>query len=141
MECLSLQMVAQAVPVSHKDSPFGWLSLPLVAVWGAILLNAFVQYGILKRLTWLPQRRESTGRVDFTLEQRVADLEENVREFVTTARGLSKQVEKLGVRFRATKRSLRDPMQEVSSLQELIQVATHLGVMYSYPSLIISTLF
>ena len=118
--CLLLQMVVQAAPVSHKDSPFSWLSLPILAVWGAILLNAFVQYRILERLTCLPQRRESTGRVDFTLKQRVADLEEDVREFVTTARGLSKQVEKLGLRFRATKRTLRDPMQEVSLMMKLL---------------------
>jgi hypothetical protein len=130
-------MVTQAVPVSDKDSPFSWLSLPLLAIWGAILLNAFVQYRILERLTWLPPRKGSTGRVDFTLQQRVADLEENVREFVTTARGLSKQVEKLGVRFRATKRTLRDPMQEVSPLTQLMNFGAASSYLLSDHSLLI----
>lgn len=125
---LLMSVTKPAVPVSHRDSPFSWLSLPLLAIWGAILLNAFVQYRILERLTCLSPRKGSTGRVDFTLQQRVADLEENVGEFVTTARGLSKQVEKLGVRFRATKRTLRDPMQETAVYaQKTSEVATILA--------------
>ncbi|KAG0553475.1 hypothetical protein KC19_12G014300 [Ceratodon purpureus] len=125
---LLMSVTKPAVPVSHKETPFSWLSLPLLAIWGAILLNAFVQYRVLERLTGLPQRREITGRVDFTLKQRVDDLEENVREFVTTARGLSKQVEKLGVRFRATKRTLRDPMLETAAYaQKTSEVTTILA--------------
>lgn len=108
-------MVTQALPLyRQKDSPSSWLSLPLLAVWGAIFLNAFVQYRVLERLTHFSRRKESTEKGDNTLKHRVVELEENVREFVTTARLLSRQVEKLGVRFRVTKRTLRDPMQEVS---------------------------
>lgn len=105
----------QEPPVSFKSGPSKWQHLLPLAVWGAILFNAFVQYKILERLLGIPQgRKQSTvKRVDLTLKQRVEDLEGCVREFVTTSRVLSRQVEKLGVRFRVTRRTLRDPIQEV----------------------------
>lgn len=105
----------QEPPVSFKNAPSKWQYLLPLAVWGAILLNAFVQYKIFECLLGIPQgRKQSTvERVDLTLKQRVEDLEGCTREFVTTSRVLSRQVEKLGVRFRVTRRTLRDPIQEV----------------------------
>lgn len=116
---LLMSVTKPALPVvRQKDAPSSWLSLPLLAVLGAIFLNAIVQYRVVERLTHLPQLKESTEKGDNTLKHRVVELEENVREFVTTARLLSRQVEKLGVRFRATKRTLRDPMQETAAISE-----------------------
>ena len=105
----------QEPPVSFKNAPSKWQYLFPLGVWGAILLNAFVQYKIFECLLGIAQgRKQSTvERVDLTLKQRVEDLEGCTREFVTTSRVLSRQVEKLGVRFRVTRRTLRDPIQEV----------------------------
>ena len=47
------------------------------------------------------------------LEDRIKKLEEEVGDTVTIVRVLSKHLEKLGVRFRVTRRTLRDPIQEV----------------------------
>ncbi|CAM6014891.1 unnamed protein product [Sphagnum balticum] len=92
-----------------------WQVLPL---WGAILLNV-----ILRARQWqVPSKRgtrvasdSNQGLSDFTsMIKRVQQLEEDVQNTVTTSRVLSRHLEKLGVRFRVTRRSLRDPIQEMA---------------------------
>lgn len=50
---------------------------------------------------------------DFTVDQRIGKLEDDVQSVAAIARMLSRHLEKLGVRFRVTRRTLRDPIQEV----------------------------
>ncbi|KAH9299420.1 hypothetical protein KI387_031102, partial [Taxus chinensis] len=58
------------------------------------------------------------GGHDFSLIRRVNKLEEDVGSSVTIIRVLSRQLEKLGVRFRVTRRTLRDPINETASLAQ-----------------------
>lgn len=59
------------------------------------------------------KERKPVDFSDFTLKDRVVKLDEDARETVSIVRILSRQVEKLGVRFRVMRRTLRDPIQEV----------------------------
>lgn len=56
----------------------------------------------------------ATGGVD--LVGRVEKVEESVRDVLAAVVALSRTVEKLGVRFRVLRRTLRDPISEVRKL-------------------------
>lgn len=108
-------VVVEAPLSANKLSISTWQVLPL---WGAILLNV-----ILRARQWqVPSKRgtgvasdSNRGLSDFTsMIKRVQQLEEDVQNTVTTSRVLSRHLEKLGVRFRVTRRSLRDPIQEMA---------------------------
>lgn len=65
--------------------------------------------------------RSTTNKLagaDSSVEERVRKLEEEVASAVTIIRVLSKQLEKLGVRFRVTRQTLRDPIQETALLAQ-----------------------
>ncbi|GFY87414.1 hypothetical protein Acr_05g0010530 [Actinidia rufa] len=52
------------------------------------------------------------------LIERIERLEEDVRSSVTVTRVLSRKLEKLGVRFRVTKKTLKDPFEETAALTQ-----------------------
>ncbi len=100
-----------------------WQVLPL---WGAILLNV-----ILRARQWqVPSKRGTRVASDSnqglsdstTMMKRIQQLEEDFQNTVTTSRVLSRHLEKLGVRFRVTRRSLRDPIQEASYTRMLCDI-------------------
>lgn len=64
---------------------------------------------------------------DFTLDQRVGKLEEDVQSVAAIAQMLSRHLEKLGVRFRVTRRTLRDPIQEVSGKMRISKCIKHIA--------------
>lgn len=70
---------------------------------------------IRRRRQW---RETVIGGFDVTevnLLQRVEKLEEDLRSSTTVVRVLSRHLEKLGIRFRVTRKSLKDPIAEVIS--------------------------
>jgi hypothetical protein len=97
------------VASSISDSLPAWQTFFLLL---ALIINA-----VSRARQWLKSenRRETNYVADasFGLEDRIKRLEEEVDSTVTIVRVLSKQLEKLGVRFRLTRRTLRDPIQEV----------------------------
>jgi hypothetical protein len=63
------------------------------------------------------------GLTDFTsMIKKLQQLEEDVQNTVTTSRVLSRHLEKLGVRFRVTRQSLRDPIQEACYTRMLCDI-------------------
>lgn len=56
------------------------------------------------------------GSIDFAA--RVAKLEEDVRSSTTMIRVLSRQLEKLGIRFRVTRKNLKEPIAETAALAQ-----------------------
>lgn len=53
----------------------------------------------------------SVSEVDFL--QRIEKLEEDLKSNATVVRVLSRQLEKLGIRFRVTRKGLKEPITEV----------------------------
>lgn len=53
------------------------------------------------------------GDASLNLVERVEKLEEDLRSSVTIIGVLSRQLEKLGIRFRVTRRTLKEPIAEV----------------------------
>jgi hypothetical protein len=95
-------------------------SLPLAGrrlfVVQYVLLVGAVAIGTLIRRRQQGRLRGAGGaaeKVGVGLAGRVQKLEESVRGMVTAVGVLSRTVEKLGVRFRVLRRTLRDPISEV----------------------------
>lgn len=55
------------------------------------------------------------GGLEVNLLERIEKLEEDLRSSATVVRVLSRQLEKLGVRFRVTRKALKDPIAEVTT--------------------------
>lgn len=92
-----------------------WQSFFLIA---ALIINA-----ILRARQWQGRgySRNSTSKLviaNSNVEERVQKLEEDTASVVTIIRVLSKQLEKLAVRFRVTRQTLRDPIQETALLAQ-----------------------
>lgn len=113
--------------VSSAVISFGLFLKPLtpILVWLGdrvpvcqfLLLGAGILIGaVIRRRQW---RRVCTGfskpgRVEVNVVDRIEKLEEDIRSSVNVVRVMSKQLEKLGIRFRVTRRTLRDPIAEVN---------------------------
>lgn len=83
---------------------------------GIVVLVAGVGIGAwIRRRQW---RRFCAGSVKGSLEvnllERVEKLEEDLRNSATMIRVLSRQLEKLGIRFRVTRKALKEPIAEVN---------------------------
>jgi len=56
------------------------------------------------------------GGLEVNFLQRIEKLEEDLKSSLTVVRVLSRQLEKLGIRFRVTRKTLKDPIAEVTTL-------------------------
>ncbi|KAJ7289038.1 hypothetical protein O6H91_Y306100 [Diphasiastrum complanatum] len=92
-----------------------WQVFPL---WIALLINAIIR----ARQTAFPvsfiRNGDKRHDLDANLVLRVKNLEEDLGNGLTIMRSLARQFEKLGVRFRVTRRTLRDPIQETALLSQ-----------------------
>ncbi|KAI5071619.1 hypothetical protein GOP47_0013870 [Adiantum capillus-veneris] len=87
------------------------------------LLAALVINSVLRARQWQrnDHSRNSTSKqvvADSNVEGRVQKLEEDIASAVSIIRVLSKQLEKLAVRFRVTRQTLRDPIQKTAGLAQ-----------------------
>lgn len=93
-----------------------WQILPLL---GALIIGVIIRTRQWQRLTaGGPKDRVNSDGSEFSLIQRIKKLEEDVGSSVTIIRVLSRQLEKLGVRFRVTRQTLRDPINETAALAQ-----------------------
>lgn len=68
----------------------------------------------IRRRQWGRVCRESVkGGMEVNLFERIEKLEEDLRSSATIIRVLSRQLEKLWIRFRVTRKSLKEPIAEV----------------------------
>ncbi|XAR73418.1 hypothetical protein NMG60_11007382 [Bertholletia excelsa] len=114
-----------AIPITQK--PFvSWLGNK-VFVWQFILLVGAAASGAsIRRRQW---RRICTGvsnqgNSGVNLIDRVEKLEEEIRSLGTVTKVLSRQLEKLGIRFRVTRKSLIEPISETAALAQKNSEAT-----------------
>lgn len=82
---------------------------------GAAALVMAVGIGAwIRRRQWRRVSRETVkGGLEVNLFERIEKLEEDLRSSVTIVRVLSRQLEKLGIRFRVTRKALKEPIAEV----------------------------
>ncbi|XP_041004854.1 uncharacterized protein LOC121250017 [Juglans microcarpa x Juglans regia] len=97
-----------------------------VSVWGVVLLAGGVAIGSwIRRQQWRRVSRERvTGGNEVNLLERVEKLEEDLRSSATIIRVLSRHLEKLGIRFRVTRKALKDPIAETAALAQKNSEAT-----------------
>ncbi|XP_074371881.1 uncharacterized protein LOC141712737 isoform X2 [Apium graveolens] len=123
--------------VSSAVVSFGLFFKPLkpILVWLGdkvpvcqfLLLGAGILIGsVIRRRQW---RRvcmgfSKPGRVDVNVVDRFEKLEEDIRSSANVVRVMSKQLEKLGIRFRVTRRTLRDPIAKAADLARKNSEAT-----------------
>ncbi|CAM6085655.1 unnamed protein product [Calypogeia fissa] len=89
------------------------------ALWAALVINAVLRTVDRRSSSQSTQKVwEERSIKDFTLDQRVGKLEVDVQGVAAIAQMLSRHLEKLGVRFRVTRRTLRDPIQETVELSQ-----------------------
>ncbi|XP_024021981.1 uncharacterized protein LOC21404976 [Morus notabilis] len=64
------------------------------------------------------------GGLEVNLLERVEKLEEDLRNSATLIRVISRQLEKLGIRFRVTRKALKEPLAETAALAQKNSEAT-----------------
>ncbi|KAL0381625.1 UNVERIFIED_CONTAM: hypothetical protein Sangu_0226800 [Sesamum angustifolium] len=100
-----------------------------ILVWQCVVLVSSVVVGaVIRRRQW---RRIfgagfSSGSVSYgvNLLGRVEKLEEDLRSSATIIRVLSRQLEKLGIRVRVTRKALQEPISETAALAQKNSEAT-----------------
>ncbi|KAM5577187.1 hypothetical protein ABKV19_007836 [Rosa sericea] len=87
---------------------------------GAVALVVAVGIGAwIRRRQWRRVSRETVkGGVEVNLFERIEKLEEDLRSSATIVRVLSRQLEKLGIRFRVTRKALKEPIAETAALAQ-----------------------
>ncbi|OMO56112.1 hypothetical protein CCACVL1_26737 [Corchorus capsularis] len=118
--------------VSVVYAVLGWKGIVLGGIWrglmvfGAVGLVGGVAIGAwIRRRQWRRICVETVkGRGNLNLIERIEKLEEDMRSSATIIRALSRQLEKLGIRFRVTRKALKDPIAETAALAQKNSEAT-----------------
>lgn len=110
--------VRRAVFGVTGDRVLGWL---VVALVGGVASGAWVRRRQWRRVF---EQSGKVGGANVNLVERIEKLEEDLRSSVTMIRVLSRQLEKLGIRFRVTRKTLKEPIAEAASLAQKNSEAT-----------------
>ena len=87
-----------------------------ILLWQAVALVGGVVAGSwIRRRQWRRICKDTAkpGNESVNLVERTEKMEEDLRSLATLVRVLSRQLEKLGIRFRVTRKALRQPIAEV----------------------------
>ncbi|KAK4749401.1 hypothetical protein SAY87_026850 [Trapa incisa] len=124
--CL-VSSAAASVVLAVRKSLFGGLG-DRILVWVVVVLICGVAVGSLIRMRqWrFFNLSVNSGGRDLNLVERVEKLEEDVRSSATIIRALSRQLEKLGIRFRLTRKALKEPIAETAALAQKNSEATRI---------------
>ncbi|KAL9463944.1 hypothetical protein AB3S75_001695 [Citrus x aurantiifolia] len=110
-----------------KNSLFGLIGRRVLAC-GVVSLVCGVWIGaVIRRRQWRRVCGETVraeGRESVNLVGRIEKLEEDMKSSATILRVLSRQLEKLGVRFRVTRKTLKDPITQAAALAQKNSEAT-----------------
>lgn len=90
-----------------------------------LLLVGSVAIGsLIRRRQWRRICRKSERGVGVDLLARIEKVEEDLRSSATIVRVLSRQLEKLGIRFRVTRKALKEPITQTAALAQKNSEAT-----------------
>lgn len=104
------------------NKAWAWWGIALLA--GGVAIGSWIrrrQWQRLCRQTW---NNGGGGVVEVNLLERIEKLEDDLRSSATIIRVLSRQLEKLGIRFRVTRKTLKDPIAETAALAQKNSEAT-----------------
>lgn len=90
------------------------LSLGFVGLVGSVATGSW-----LRRRQWMRICKGTREGEGTNLVRRLEKLEEDLKSSTTIVRVLSRHLEKLGIRFRVTRKSLKEPISEVTILLSL----------------------
>ncbi|KAK0606068.1 hypothetical protein LWI29_033848 [Acer saccharum] len=113
--------------LGSKDAFLGLIGKRVLAC-GVLGLVCGVWIGsVIRRRQWWRICRETAreqpgGSVN--LVERIEKLEEDLRSYATIIRVLSRQLEKLGIRFRVTRKALKEPISQTAALAQKNSEAT-----------------
>ncbi|CAN4114898.1 unnamed protein product [Withania somnifera] len=107
-----------------------WLGNRVLGVQCVVLVGGVIIGSVIRRRQWrricMSNFSRSGGGVlkGVNLLERIEQLEEDLRSSATIVRVLSRQLEKLGIRFRVTRKTLKDPISEAATLAQKNSEAT-----------------
>ncbi|GKV18663.1 hypothetical protein SLEP1_g29011 [Rubroshorea leprosula] len=128
---VSAAVISVTFAVSYALS--GWKSAVLGDIWrralacgiaglvGGVAIGALIRRRQWKRI-YVDSLKGNGEKMN--LVERIEKLEEDLRGSATIIRVLSRQVEKLGIRFRVTRKTLKDPIAETAALAQKNSEAT-----------------
>ncbi|XVE83112.1 hypothetical protein DITRI_Ditri16bG0061400 [Diplodiscus trichospermus] len=113
----------------------GWKGVVLGGIWRRVMVSGVVGLvGAVAIGAWIRRRQwrriclETVkgvgGGKNLNLVERIEKLEEDLSSSVTIIQVLSRRLEKLGIRFRVTRRTLKQPIDETAALAQKNSEAT-----------------
>ncbi|KAK3211283.1 hypothetical protein Dsin_015989 [Dipteronia sinensis] len=113
--------------LGSKDAFLGLIGKRLLACGVLGLVCGVCMGSVIRRRQWWRICRETAreqpgGSVN--LVERIEKLEEDLRSYATIIRVLSRQLEKLGIRFRVTRKALKEPISQTATLAQKNSEAT-----------------
>ncbi|XP_027077641.1 uncharacterized protein [Coffea arabica] len=94
-------------------------------VWQCVVLVAGVLVGaVIRRRQWRRICQAKYFSRPVNLVERIEKLEEDFKSSATVIRALSRQLEKLGIRFRVFRKALKEPIAETAALAQKNSEAT-----------------
>ncbi|PHT31263.1 hypothetical protein CQW23_27600 [Capsicum baccatum] len=109
-----------------------WLGNRVLAVQCVVLVSGVIIGSVIRRRQWKRICMNNFSRSGsgggglrgVNLLERIEKVEEDLRSSTTIIRVLSRQLEKLGIRFRVTRKTLKDPITETATLAQKNSEAT-----------------
>ncbi|XP_009802512.1 uncharacterized protein LOC107810358 [Nicotiana tabacum] len=107
-----------------------WLGNRVLGAQCVVLVGGVIIGSVIRRRQWSRictfefSSRSGSGSRGVNLVERIEKLEEDLRSSATLIRVLSRQLEKLGIRFRVTRKTLKDPVTEAAALAQKNSEAT-----------------
>ncbi|KAL8193950.1 hypothetical protein R6Q57_026192 [Mikania cordata] len=123
---LSIGFVVNSTFSSSQKPVLEWFG-NRVSVWQSLLLVIGIVIGVvIRRRQWsrVCLGFSKPGSSGINLIERIEKVEEDLRTSATIVRVLSRQLEKLGIRFRVTRKSLKEPIAQTAELAKKNSEAT-----------------
>ncbi|KAJ6851036.1 uncharacterized protein M6B38_262840 [Iris pallida] len=117
--CVAGMLIPGAVKPIHLNIGSKTFASQFVLLACAVVIGT-----LIRRRQWGRICRQSENGVGVDLLARIEKVEEDLRSSATIVRVLSRQLEKLGIRFRVTRKALKEPITEAAFLAQKNSEAT-----------------
>ncbi|XP_021630349.1 uncharacterized protein LOC110628144 isoform X2 [Manihot esculenta] len=124
---ITISYAVNSTVLSSRRTVLGVIGSNGAFAWGLVVMVSGMVIGAwIRRRQWLRFCKVTVreGRESVNLVDRIEKLEEDLRSSATIIRVLSRQLEKLGIRFRVTRKALKEPIAETAALAQKNSEAT-----------------